>query len=58
MKEEYTITKKQIDKIICFFKGHQWIEWEHSGDRPRTDFVNGTAILINVECARCGIIRK
>lgn len=44
-----------VSRIICYFKGHQFIEWEHSWGRPRKEFYPRTAVLINPECARCGI---
>lgn len=44
-----------MNRIICFIKGHLWIEWEHCNQRPRKEFIKGTVILKNPECVRCGI---
>lgn len=44
-----------MEKIICFFTGHLWIEWSHDNERPRSEYYPRTAVLINPECARCGV---
>lgn len=44
-----------IIKIKCWLKGHLWIEWDHSPDRPKREFVRNTVELKDPECVRCGI---
>lgn len=49
---------KQMEKIVCFFKCHRWVEWEHNSDLPRKFFKKGTVILKNPYCLRCLLDKK
>lgn len=46
-----------IDRITCFFRGHLWVEWNHSNKLDRRLFKRGTVILKKPYCARCLAIR-